>query len=257
MKRAIGITLSAGALALCLYLLAREKTIQEMPERPPDVQELSRVQNARQRAEKQLSPQLEALGLSFGAPIFIRIFKESEELEVFVAEPAGGRFRLLKTYQICTYSGDLGPKLEQEARQAPEGFYTVGRAAMNPQSNFHLAFDLGYPNGYDRAHGRTGDFLMVHGDCVSTGCYAMTDPIIEEIYSLADAALASGQTEFHVHCFPFRMTGERMADAVASASPWLAFWQNLKSGYDLFERDKVPPDFAVEDLTYTFGSGIR
>ena len=158
-----------------------------------------------------LEQALQAQGLEFGSPIFIRIFKESKELEVWVENE--GRFRLFKMYPICTFSGDLGPKLQQGDQQSPEGFYFVTPGRMNPNSQYHLSFNLGYPNAFDRYHDRTGDFLMVHGDCVSIGCYAMTDAGIEEIYTIADAALRQGQAFFRVHVFPFRMTTENMEQA--------------------------------------------
>ena len=104
-----------------------------------------------------------------------------------------GRFYLFKTYPICSYSGGLGPKVSQGDRQAPEGFYLVSQEQMNPRSKYHLSFNVGFPNAYDRAYGRTGQDIMVHGDCTSAGCYAMTDAVIEEIFILAREALQGGQ----------------------------------------------------------------
>jgi murein L,D-transpeptidase YafK len=222
-----------------------------------DDPKLSRVENARLRAKVKLAPELEKKKLLLGSQVFMRIFKESKELEVFLENPSSNKFDLLKTYKICTFSGKLGPKQKQGDRQAPEGFYFVPRGRMNPQSRYHLAFNLGYPNAYDRAHGRTGDYLMVHGNCVSIGCYAMTDPLIEEIYTLADAALTKGQHYFRVHCFPFRMTNERMAKAEKSDSEWLPFWKNLKEGYELFEKELIPPDAKFSKQRYIFTSGKR
>jgi len=187
-------------------------------------------------------------GLNPGNPIFIRIFKESEELEIWVKND--DRFDLFETYEICTYSGDLGPKLETGDMQAPEGFYFVTPGRMNPNSRFHLSFDLGYPNSYDRAHNRTGSYLMVHGDCVSIGCYAMTDTGIEEIFTLADAALRGGQPFFRVHVFPFRMTSDNFDRH--RRSRWIRFWENLKEGYDQFERAGVPPNVEVRSGRYVF-----
>ena len=159
-------------------------------------------------ASKRVRPALEAAlrvkGLRWGAPVFVRIFKEEKELELWVDD--GKVFKHFKTWPICKYSGTLGPKLKEGDGQAPEGFYFVPRSRMNPRSRFHLSFNLGYPNAYDRARQRTGSALMVHGNCVSIGCYAMTDARIEEIYSLCDAALQNGQKFFRVHVFPFRMT---------------------------------------------------
>jgi len=186
--------------------------------------------------------------LRLGAPVFLRIFKQEGELEVWVQKDA--RFDLFRMYRICTYSGSLGPKLQQGDNQAPEGFYFVRPQQMNPSSQFHLAFNLGYPNAFDRAHGRTGDFLMVHGSCVSVGCYAMTNPFIEEIWTVADAALRAGQPFFRVHVFPFRMTEANMQ--AHRRSRWLDFWLNLKEGYDWFEREGRPPDVTVREKRYAF-----
>lgn len=209
----------------------------------------ARFRNARARRSPALQRDLAGRGLRLGAPIFMRIFKESSELEVWIEQ--GDRFHLFRTYPICTYSGHLGPKLRTGDMQSPEGFYFVTPARMNPASTFHLSFDLGYPNDYDRHHGRTGSALMVHGDCVSIGCYAMTDARIEEIYTLADAALRGGQPFFRVHVFPFRMTPENMRRHADSR--WSSFWINLKEGYDFFERAHRPPDVEVRHGRYVFG----
>ena len=193
-----------------------------------------------------LSAELERKGLRFGAPVFMRIFKEEAELKLWVQGPA--RFELFKTYAICNYSGALGPKLREGDRQSPEGFYRVGRGALNPNSRFHLSFNLGFPNAYDTAHDRTGSFLMVHGDCVSIGCYAMTDAAIEEIYVLAEAALWQGQGAFDVHAFPFRMSEARMARAAGHA--WFGFWEELKPGYDAFEQSGQVPEVTANGRRY-------
>ena len=194
--------------------------------------------------------ELSSLGLNFGSPIFIRIFKETNELELWVKGKEG--YQLFKIYEICCLSGELGPKLKEGDFQSPEGFYAVGSSQLNPHSSFHLSFNLGYPNRYDRTHGRTGSALMVHGSCVSAGCFAMSDQRVEEIYTLAEAALRNGQPFFRVHIFPFRMTTENLAKY--KNSKWLDFWKNLKQGYDLFEMSKIPPDTRVERKKYVFDS---
>jgi murein L,D-transpeptidase YafK len=180
-------------------------------------------------------------GLALGAPVFLRIFKLEFELEVWMKR--GDRFELFATYPICRWSGGLGPKLYEGDRQAPEGFYTVDWGALNPHSRWHRSFNLGYPNALDRLYGRTGSYLMVHGGCGSIGCYAMTDPVIDEIWRLVTAALKGGQPRFHVHIFPFRMTEERIAER--TRPQWEQFWRDLKAGYDAFEATKVPPRVSV------------
>ena len=188
-----------------------------------------------------LSDRLAAQGLALGAPVFVRIFKREFELELWMQR--GDRFERFAVYPICRWSGDLGPKLQEGDRQAPEGFYTVTAKALNAASRWHRAFDLGYPNAFDRAHGRTGSLLMVHGGCASVGCFAMTDPVIEELWRLITAALNGGQTRFHVHVFPFRMTPDNLASP--QNERWGAFWRDLERGYAAFEATHVPPLIGV------------
>ncbi len=181
------------------------------------------------------------------APIFIRVFKEELELEVW-KQRDDGRFYHFKTYPICNWSGQLGPKLKEGDGQAPEGFYTVAREQMNPNSRYHLAFNLGYPNPFDKSHRRSGDALMIHGGCGSAGCYAMTDALMEELYALVRESFAGGQNVVHVHAFPFRMTAANMARH--SKSKWRAFWRTLKEGYDYFELARQVPTVAVCNRRY-------
>ena len=156
----------------------------------------------------------------------------------------------MKTYPICRWSGDLGPKKKQGDRQAPEGFYTITPGQMNPNSNYYLAFNTGYPNAYDRAWGYTGSELMVHGDCSSRGCYAMTDEQIQEIYALARELFFGGQKAFQLQAFPFRMTALNMAKHRNNQS--FAFWKMLKEGYDHFEATHQEPKVAVCEKRYVF-----
>ena len=186
-------------------------------------------------------------GMRTDQPVFIRIFKEESELEVW-KQRDDGHYYHFKTYPICNWSGELGPKIKQGDRQAPEGFYQVTRYQMNPHSQYHLAFNLGFPNVYDRAHRRTGEFLMVHGKCKSAGCYAMTDGLMEEIYALAREAYIGGQDAIEVHAFPFRMTDVNLARH--TQSDHYAFWATLKEGYDYFELTRQPPSVAVCEKRY-------
>ena len=210
-----------------------------------------RSADAVQRVTPRLNAQMKGKGLAVGNPVFIRIFKESREMEVWLENQTTKKYVHFKTYKIAAMSGRLGPKQKEGDMQAPEGFYFVNRGRMNPQSRFHLAFNVGYPNTYDKAHARTGSALMVHGNRVSIGCFAMTDYYVEEIYTLCDAALKKGQPFFRVHSFPFRMTDARMAKA--KTSPWYSFWQNLYTGYKWFETNKTPPNVSVKSKKYTFG----
>lgn len=210
--------------------------------------ESNRSKEVAQRVKPLLVKQMTEKGLMLGNPIFIRIFKEEKELEIWVKQDE--KFTLFKTYAIHYFSGKLGPKLKEGDKQAPEGFYYVTASRMNPNSRFHLSFNLGYPNTYDRAHGRTGSALMVHGSTVSIGCFAMTDERIEEIYTLAHAALEGKQRFFRVHIFPFRMTPHIMEKF--QSHQWASFWNNLKEGYDFFELKGSPPNVEVENRRYVF-----
>jgi murein L,D-transpeptidase YafK len=183
------------------------------------------------------------------SPILIRLFKEEAEAEVW-KKNRSGEFALLKTYPICRWSGDLGPKFKEGDRQAPEGFYTITPGQMNPNSNYYLAFNMGYPNAFDRAWNRTGSQLMVHGDCSSRGCYAMTDEQMVEIYALAREAFFGGQKAFQVQSLPFRMTAANMAKHRNSRH--LAFWKMLKVGSDHFEVTHQEPKVDVCEKRYVF-----
>jgi murein L,D-transpeptidase YafK len=199
----------------------------------------------------QFDARLRAAGVQPGTPIYIRIYKLESELEVWTEK--NGRFERFATYPICMWSGRLGPKLKEGDRQAPEGFYTVSKDALNPNSRMHLSFNLGFPNLYDRGKGRTGSFLMVHGGCASIGCYAVTDGVVDEVWRFVTAALDNGQKRIPVHAFPFRMTDRNVR--LHQGDKWSGFWETLKTGSDLFERDLVPPVVSVCEGRYVFEPG--
>ena len=204
---------------------------------PPSEQPLS----------KESSMLLGKKGMETNTPIYIRIFKEESELEIWKAR-ADGRFYHFKTYPICNWSGELGPKYAQGDKQAPEGFYSISLNQLKPDSNYYLAFNIGFPNAYDRANGRDGKFLMIHGKCKSAGCYAMTDALVEEIYALGRDALRGGQQSIPLHAFPYRMTDEKLARYKTNKN--YAFWKTLKEGYDSFEVTRMPPTVAVCERKY-------
>jgi murein L,D-transpeptidase YafK len=205
------------------------------------------------KAMKELSPQMLALldqkHMPKDSPILVRLFKEESELEVW-KQDTSGRYQILKVYPICRWSGDLGPKVHEGDRQAPEGFYSITPGLMNPNSNYYLAINTGFPNAYDRANGRDGAQLMIHGDCSSRGCYAMTDEQIGEIYSLAREAFLGGQPSFQIQAYPFRMTPANLAHH--RTNPNMAFWKMLKIGNDHFEVSHLEPKVEVCDRHYVF-----
>lgn len=208
----------------------------------------ARSENAIKRNTPILVKELNEKGLELGSPIFLRIFKEESELELWIEGERG--YILYKTYEVCSFSGELGPKTKQGDMQSPEGFYFINGNRMNPWSDYHLSMNLGYPNHFDRLKGYTGNFLMIHGNCVSIGCYAMTDEGIEEIYTLAERALESGQSFFRVHIFPFRLTAPNMQNHLDNQ--WYSFWENLKTGHDWFEEQLTPPNVEVRNGIYVF-----
>ncbi|MBS9478219.1 L,D-transpeptidase family protein [Ancylobacter radicis] len=207
------------------------------------------------KAMKTLSPQTVALieqkGMSKDSPIVVRIYKEESELEVW-KETTSGEYALLKTYPICRWSGELGPKVREGDRQAPEGFYTITPGQMNPNSSYYLSFDLGFPNPYDRAWGRSGSNLMVHGDCSSRGCYAMTDEQVTEIFALGRESFKGGQRSFQVQAYPFRMTTDNLVRH--RNNPNIAFWKMLKEGSDTFELTKALPKVDYCGKRYVFNA---
>lgn len=211
-----------------------------------------RIDEVRERVSPGLSGELEKAGFHLGDPAFIRIFKESSELELWLRASKNKSFRLFKTWRIANWSGKLGPKQSEGDGQAPEGCYATRAGLLNPKSSFHLSFNIGYPNAFDQAHGRTGSFIMVHGGNVSIGCFAMTDPVIEEIYLIVEAALNDGQPEVPIHVFPFRFTDERLTQAAEKPDEarWLDFWNDLRILHDAFENTHQVPRVQIEGKRY-------
>ncbi|WP_186294074.1 L,D-transpeptidase family protein [Bradyrhizobium guangdongense] len=216
-----------------------------------DSDQVSLATNA--KANQPVPPKLLAAmtekDMDLNSPILVRLFKQEAELEVW-KQTRNGQFALLKTYPICRWSGDLGPKVREGDRQAPEGFYSINPSQMNPQSAYYLSFNTGYPNAFDKALGRTGSQLMVHGDCSSRGCYAMTDEQIAEIYSLGRESFFGGQKAFQLQAYPFRMTPVNMAKH--RTNPNMAFWKMIKQGYDHFEVTRQEPKVDFCEKKYVF-----
>ena len=216
-----------------------------------DTDQVSLASNA--KANQPVPPKLIAAmaekDMDLQSPILVRLFKQEAELEVW-KQTRSGQFALLKTYPICRWSGDLGPKVREGDRQAPEGFYSINPGQMNPQSAYYLSFNTGYPNAFDKALGRTGSQLMVHGDCSSRGCYAMTDEQIAEIYSLGRESFFGGQKAFQLQAYPFRMTPVNMAKH--RNNPNMPFWKMIKEGYDHFEVTRQEPKVDFCEKKYVF-----
>lgn len=236
--------LAASAIAIAFGLAGcnAERAANSVAVNAKSAQPLS-VELVSLMTEKGMSPQ---------DPMLVRVFKEESKAEVWKKRKADGRYALLKTYDICRFSGKLGPKIKEGDKQAPEGFYQVTPAQMNPNSSYYLSFNLGFPNAYDRALGRTGRHVMMHGDCLSAGCYAMTDNQMAEIYSMARESFRGGQKSFQFQALPFRMTAQNMARRRGDKN--MAFWKNLKQGSDHFEVTKAEPKVDACGKKYVFNA---
>lgn len=197
-----------------------------------------------------LTERLKNYGLQSGDEVVIRIFKEEAMLEVWMKPKGKSDYIHFSNYPICNFSGELGPKIYEGDYQSPEGFYRVDKRALNPHSRFYKSFNLGYPNAFDRSYRRTGSYLMVHGKCDSVGCYAMTDPQIEEIYGLVEMALKNGQPYVEVQAYPFKMEPARLERE--RHSKHYSFWQNLQEGYRAFEATPKPLSYSVHNRQYQF-----
>ena len=242
------------ALLLVLGLAALAYVMILMPPNNPDAFALAREREARHQAHRLGTPlpgaevmtetleaRLARTGFKLGQPIFVRIYKLSFELEVWIKR--GDTFALFATYPICNFSGQLGPKLRSFDRQSPEGIYQITARQLNPASRWHRAFNLGFPNAFDKAKGRTGSYLMVHGGCSSIGCYAMTNPAIDDLFTLARSALAAGQPSFQVQALPFRFTEDALTTRSGNTNG--DFWAELKPISDAFDTTHQPPEVAV------------
>lgn len=212
----------------------------------------------RNKVEYQLSSKvladMRAKGMDRNSPIMVRILKEEGVLEIWKAR-RDNRFEKIKDYQICAWSGRLGPKVKEGDRQAPEGYYPLSPHHLNPYSKYYLAINTGYPNRFDASHGRNGSNLMIHGACSSSGCYSMTDAQILEIYAFARDAFKGGQQTIQLQALPFRMTAENMARH--RMSEHYEFWKMLKVGYDQFEITKRPPEVNVCERKYVFNQQVE
>jgi murein L,D-transpeptidase YafK len=194
---------------------------------------------------------MDKIGTTASSPVLFRAYKKEAVFEIW-KKKNDGQYALLKSYPMCRWSGQLGPKKREGDRQVPEGFYTITPGQMNPNSHYYLSFNVGYPNAYDRAWDRTGADIMVHGICSSAGCFSMTDPQIEEIYAIAREAFNAGQREIQFQSYPFRMTAENLAKE--RLDPNIAFWKELKNGYDHFEVTKAEVPVVVCNRRYVFGA---
>lgn len=201
----------------------------------------------------QLDQRLAEKGVKLGSELMVRIFKAKSALELWMKK--GDRFVLFATYPICYWSGTLGPKVVEGDQQSPEGIYTVSEKQLHLGGRWPRSLNLGFPNTFDRAYARTGSYILVHGGCSSVGCYSMTNPVIEEIFTIVQRALKGGQDQIQVQVFPFRLTEENLRGFVLHE--WYDFWRNLKDAYDSFERTKLPPRVSICERRYWVEDSVR
>lgn len=217
-----------------------------------------RVRVAAKEKDEVLRARFAQEGLSYPPKsIFLRAFKKESLLELCVADGSNVSYSLEHIYKICTSSGTLGPKRRYGDEQVPEGFYTLDW--FNPQSNFYLSMHISYPSASDRilgSHQNPGGDIFLHGNCASIGCIPITDDGIKEVYWLAVLAKAAGEKEIPIEIFPARLSSEGLK-ALKASNPGrpdlMAFWENLKVGFDFVERNHRPPKVRVGgDGSYEF-----
>ena len=227
---------------LPLLVLANTKT---------GIPDSKRAADIRIKIWPKLQQELRDKGFGDDQPVYIRIIKETNSLQLWIL--SGEQYKLFNTYDICSYSGGMGTKTRDGDNKSPEGYYTIKPVQLNPESIYHLSINIGYPNAFEKQLRYTGNEIMIHGNCVSIGCYAMTDPGIEEIYTMVYEAFLHGQKSIELSILPFKMDDTHMK--TYATSPNMPFWKKLKKGYDLFEKTHVPPVVSVVNKSYLFAEG--
>jgi murein L,D-transpeptidase YafK len=176
--------------------------------------------------------------------MYVRSFKLDRKLEVWVKDSVKGSYKLFKTYKVTMESGVLGPKRMEGDYQVPEGFYYINE--FNPNSNYHLALGLNYPNASDKILSDSlhpGGDIYIHGNRVSTGCIPIDDEPIEEVYVLASIVKSNGQDFIPVHVFPVKYDDKKSFDYLARVSqhdqPLQKFTITLKEVFDYFEEKTI------------------
>jgi murein L,D-transpeptidase YafK len=218
----------------------------------------SRVRTASKEKDEVLRQRFKEKGLGYPPrAILLRAFKQEAALELWAADAEDQPYVLVHEYRICTSSGTLGPKRRFGDEQVPEGFYELDW--FNPQSNFFLSLHINYPNASDRilgSHKNPGGDIFLHGNCASIGCIPITDEGIKEVYWLAVMVHNQNGQRLPIEIFPARLTddGLKALATTHSNQPMLmAFWSNLKEGYDYFEENhRLPRVKTRPDGSYAF-----
>ena len=203
------------------------------------------------RMEDSVKKQFEKQQLTYPPQaLYIRSFKYDRQLEVWVKGDSKEPYKLFKTYKVCMQSGTMGPKRMQGDYQVPEGFYQINE--FNPNSNYHLSLGLNYPNASDKILSdpeKPGNSIYIHGNCVSTGCIAISDIPIEELYIIASSVKANGQEFIPVHVFPVRYNVKKsmefLSNTIKDNAYLLQFNKNIREVFDYFEANKQLPVIMV------------
>ncbi|MGH1363912.1 MAG: L,D-transpeptidase family protein [Calditrichia bacterium] len=205
-----------------------------------------RVREAYRSKEKIVKQRFSVRNIAYPPKqLFIRILKSTSQLEVWAKSVDSLSFQLVHSYDICSFSGDVGPKRAQGDLQLPEGFYTIDR--FNPVSNFYLSLGINYPNRSDKAltsAAKPGGDIFIHGDCVSIGCAAMRDSSIKEIYVMAVEARNYSKS-ISVHIFPTKLSGSGYSALIEQYPQHQTFWESMQFGYNYFEKNKELPEVCI------------
>ncbi len=198
--------------------------------------------------EIELANEFKERGLKLGSPIFLRVYKQTSEMELWVQR--GPRYVHFKTYGICRWSGGLGPKFYEGDRQSPEGLYRITTSDLIVNPRWDRAMNINYPNNFDNLNGRGGSGILIHGGCGSIGCFAIQNENVEDVYGAVRAALRGGQVYVPVLALPFRFSA--LAPEKDDTLRMNEFWADLRRADLLFERDRLPPVAWICDGRYYF-----
>jgi murein L,D-transpeptidase YafK len=211
--------------------------------------------SGRLKTDRQIAEMVAEKGFSLGAPMYIRILKKEKQLEVWMQKTAGARYEKFKSYDIRYLHNDkLGPKIKQGDHTTPEGVYPILPQNVTTGTAYHMAIDFGYPNQFDRSHGRSGSLVRIHGIADgSAGCPVMTDGDIEEIYTIANAALKAGHTNGAIYVFPFEMSTSNML--AHAGHPSMKWWKNELLPIAMALEKHMPLNISMDKKRYTVLEG--
>ena len=206
----------------------------------------TRVREAYASKEKTVVKTLEGQSISREKlRIYLRAFKTEKVVELWAKNISDPAFVLVKKFNICEISGTIGPKRRSGDLQVPEGFYYI--SGLNPYSKYYLSMEINYPNASDSirgVRGRLGNLIFIHGECESSGCIAITNEKISELYVYCIEAYNCGQEKIELTIFPSKLSDSTYSGLKTSYNKdkdKISLWADLKKSYDIFEKTKIPP----------------